>query len=93
MSEHTISIGDRMIANPDVAHAGHLGVVYLVTRLLPGNVVVAPETGGRPMRVNPIHLRPAPDHDNTPPGTATVATVPYEAPLDQGTLVTVAGPG
>jgi hypothetical protein len=93
MSEHRFRVGDRVVVAPDVARAAHRGVVYRVTRLLPVNIVAEPVDGGRPIRVNPMHLRPAPDGDSAPPATAAVAGVPYEAPLDQGTLVTVAGPG
>jgi hypothetical protein len=94
----TYRVGDTVIVDPAVATARHLGVIYRVTRLLPVNVVVEPVGGGRPMKINPGYLRPAPETDSTTAhsgsggGTATVG-VPYEAPLDQGTLVTVAGPG
>jgi hypothetical protein len=97
-SEHSYTIGDRVIVDPAVASARHQRVVYRITRLLPVNVVVEPEGGGRTMKINPRYLRPAPeDGDNT--GTdataaqASVELVPYETPLEQGTLVTVAGPG
>jgi hypothetical protein len=98
-SEHTYAIGDRVIVDPAVASARHLGVVYRVTRLLPVNVVVEPEGGGRPMRINPSYLQPPPDADSTSTSTGTSAAVasvelvPYETPLEQGALVTVAGPG
>jgi hypothetical protein len=51
------------------------------------------------MRINPSYLQPAPDaapNTTGAPASAAVATVelvPYETPLDQGALVTVAGPG
>jgi hypothetical protein len=96
-SERTYAIGDRVIVDPAVARASHLGVVYRVTRLLPVNVVVEPEGGGRGMKINSSYLQPAPDANSTSTGaTAAVASVelvPYEAPLEQGTLVTVTGPG
>jgi hypothetical protein len=98
-SEPTYAIGDRVIVDPAVASARHLGVVYRVTRLLPVNVVVKPVDGGRTMKINPSCLRPAPDADSTSTSTgvtaavANVELVPYETPLDQGALVTVAGPG
>jgi hypothetical protein len=95
-SEHTYAIGDRVIVDPTVASARHRGVVYRVTRLLPVNVIVTPEGGGRNLKINPSYLQPAPDADTSGTGTtaaARVELVPYETPLDQGTLVTVAGPG
>ncbi len=97
-SEHSYTIGDRVIVDPAVARASHHGVVYRVTRLLPVNVVVEPEGGGRTMKINPRYLRAAPESgDNTSTDAtaaqASVELVPYETPLDQGTLVTVAGPG
>jgi hypothetical protein len=112
-STPTYAVGDTVIVDPAVAAARPLGVVYRITQLLTVNVVVEPVGGGRPMKINPGYLQPAPATDHTTDtdtadtgtaatgtaatgtagGTATVATVPYEAPLDQGTLVTVAGPG
>ena len=96
-SEHTYAIGDRVIIDPAVARASYLGVVYRITRLLPVNVIVTPEGGGRNLKINPIYLQPAPDAGTSAATAtttaATVELVPYEAPLDQGTLVTVAGPG
>jgi hypothetical protein len=100
-SEHTYAIGDRVIVDAAVARASHLGVVYRVTRLLPVNVVVEPGGGGRTMKINPIYLQPAPDAENSVAGAGTGASaarasvelVPYETPLEQGALVTVAGPG
>jgi len=70
-------------------------VVYRVTRTLKVNVVVEPVDGGRAMRIHPDYLLPAPDDTTaaaTVAATASVA-VPYLAPLDPGTVVTVAGPG
>jgi hypothetical protein len=96
-SENTYAIGDRVIVDPAVASGRHLGVVYRVTRLLPVNVVVEPEGGGRTMKINPAYLQPAPDTDITSTGAtapvASVEVVPYETALEQGSLVTVAGPG
>ncbi len=96
-SERTYAIGDRVIVDPAVATARHRGVVYRVTRLLPVNVVVEPEGGGRGMRIKPEYLQPAPDTNSSTTGggaaVASVELVPYETPLDQGALVTVAGPG
>jgi hypothetical protein len=96
-SEQAYAIGDRVIVDPAVASARHLGITYRVTRLLPVNVVVEPEGGGRTMRINPSYLQPAPDTDSTSTGAsavvASVELVPYETPLEQGALVTVAGPG
>jgi hypothetical protein len=98
-SERTYAVGDRAIVDPAVASARHLGVVYSVTRLLPVNVVVEPVDGGRTMKINPSYLRPAPDADNSRTSTAATAAVanvelvPYETSLEQGALVTVAGPG
>ncbi|WP_019901951.1 hypothetical protein [Salinispora arenicola] len=96
-SAHSYAIGDRVIVDPAIASARHRGVIYRVTRLLPVNVVVEPDGGGRTMRINPSYLRPAPDANNTNTGATAAVTgverVPYETPLDQGTLVTVAGPG
>lgn len=96
-TQRTYATDDRVIVDPAVARASHLGVVYRVTRLLPVNVIVEPEGGGRPLKINPICLQPAPDADSSGAGAtaaaASVELVPYETPLDQGTLVTVAGPG
>jgi hypothetical protein len=44
---------DRVIVDPSVARSTHRGVVYVVTNVLPVNVDVVPEQGGRPMRINP----------------------------------------
>lgn len=96
-SEPTYAIGDPVIVDPAVASTRHLGVVYRVTRLLPVNVVVEPVDGGRTMKINPRYLQPAPDAGSTGTGTAAavanVELVPYESPLEQGALVTIAGPG
>lgn len=88
-SPHTYSIGDRVTIDPAVARASTLGVAYRVTRLLPVNVVVEPVDGGRPVKVNPTYLRPAPTADTT----GGEWTMTHEAPLHPGTLVTVAGAG
>jgi hypothetical protein len=100
MSEHRFSVDDRVVVAPEFARPAHRGVVYRVTRLLPVNVVVEPERGGRAMRINPTYLQPAPDQpasDATAPSTGIGAVgvpyVPQPLPLDQGTVVTVAGPG
>lgn len=100
-SQHTHSIGDRVIVDPAVARSSHLGVVYRVTRLLPVNVVVEPVDGGRTMKINPGFLQPAPATEadtiestssgNASAGAATSAS--FQPPLEQGTVVTVAGPG
>jgi len=88
MSTHTFEVDDRVVIDPTVANARERGVVYRVTRLLTTNVEIEPQTGGRPMRVNPQHLQAAPD------GADAVAAlgVARQAPLVQGTIVTVAGP-
>ncbi|WP_435204963.1 hypothetical protein [Micromonospora sp. bgisy143] len=98
-SPHTYSIGDRVTIDPAVARASTRGVTYRVTRLLPVNVVVEPVEGGRPVKVNPIYLRPASSADTTA-GSSTGGgrtgsgwTMIHEAPLHPGTLVTVAGAG
>ena len=97
-SEPTYAIGDRVIVDPAVAWARHLGVVYRVTRLLPVNVIVEPVGGGRPLKINPAlpaaRARRRQQHRRRPAAAAAnVELVPYETPLEQGTLVTVAGPG
>ncbi|GAA5200692.1 hypothetical protein GCM10023322_79080 [Rugosimonospora acidiphila] len=93
-STHTYAIGDRVIIDPAVARPRHLGIVYRVTRLLPVNVIIEPAAGGRPVRVNPGDLRPAPDTDSTTTTvTPAAVTMPYTPPLHQGTLVTVSGGG
>ncbi|MDG4755773.1 hypothetical protein O7630_33035 [Micromonospora sp. WMMD718] len=99
-SPHTYAIGDRVTIDPAVARASTRGVTYRVTRLLPVNVVVEPVDGGRPVKVNPTYLRPAPAADTTTSGSSTGGgthsgewTMIHEAPLHPGTLVTVAGPG
>ncbi|WP_435585891.1 hypothetical protein [Micromonospora aurantiaca (nom. illeg.)] len=101
-SPHTYTVGDRVTIDPAVARASTRGVTYRVTRLLPVNVVVEPVDGGRPVKVNPTYLRPAPTADST---TTTDSSsigggthsgewaMLHEAPLHPGTLVTVAGPG
>ncbi len=89
MSQTRFCQGDRVIVAPEAARPANRGVVYRVTRTLKVNVVVEPVDGGRPMRIHPDYLLPAPD-DTT--ATAGVA-VPYLAPLDPGAVVTVAGPG
>jgi hypothetical protein len=74
-SEHTYAIGDRVIIDPAVAAARHRGIVDRVTRLLPVNVVVEPEGGGRTMRINPSFYSPRPT-----PTTASPAPAPTRAP-------------
>ncbi|MFB9238176.1 hypothetical protein ACFFWC_21910 [Plantactinospora siamensis] len=98
-SPHIYTVGDRVIIDPAVARASNRDVIYRVTRLLPVNVVVEPVNGGRPVKVNPTYLRPAPAADTTTSGGTTSAstggewTMIHEAPLHPGTLVTVAGAG
>ncbi|MFF0172910.1 hypothetical protein [Micromonospora profundi] len=89
-SPHTYAIGDRVTIDPAVARASTRGVTYRVTRLLPVNVVVEPVEGGRPVKVNPTCLRPAHKADTT---TGSEWSMAHEAPLQPGTLVTVAGAG
>lgn len=92
-SQHRFAVGDRVVVAPEFARPAHQGVVCRVSRILTVNVVVDPVGGGRPMRINPAYLRPAPD-DDAPAGSAV--GVSYQAPpppLEQGTVVTVAGPG
>ncbi len=94
MSRKPFTMGDRVIVAPDFARPAHRGVVYRVTRALPVNVVVEPVAGGRPMRINPTYLLPAPEA--TTPADSVAIGVPYAPqpqPLEQGTVVTVAGPG
>jgi hypothetical protein len=94
MSHQRFTVGDRVVVAPDYARPAHRGTVYQVTRELPVNVVVEPVGGGRAMRINPAYLLPAPDTATTATGSTAVA-VPYEPqplPLQQGTVVTVAGP-
>src|SRR6266511_4818996 len=99
MSRKPFTVGDRVVVAADFARPAHRGVVYRVTRTLPVNVVVEPVDGGRPMRINPTYLQPAPDEATAPPGIpAAIAAVgvpyvPQPLPLAQGTVVTVAGPG
>jgi hypothetical protein len=96
MSEHRFCVGDRVVVAPHVARAAHHGVVYRITRILNVNVVAEPLGAGRPIRINPGYLLPAPDtgtDTGTEPATTTAVGVPYLPPLEQGTLVTVAGPG
>src|SRR5438874_5286285 len=93
MNQTRFCQGDRVIIAPEAARPANRGVVYRVTRTLKVNVVVEPVDGGRPMRIHPDYLLPAPDDTTaTAAATASVA-VPYLAPLDPGTVVTVAGPG
>jgi hypothetical protein len=93
MSHKPFTVGDRVIISPDFARPAHRGVVYRITRTLPVNVVVEPVAGGRPMRINPAYLLPAPD-EAIPAGSVAVGVpyVPQPQPLDQGTVVTVVGP-
>jgi len=99
MTRKPFTVGDRVIVAPDFARPAHRGLVYRVTRTLPVNVVVEPVAGGRPMRINPTYLLPAPDEATTPatsPAGSVAVGVPYlpqPQPLEQGTVVTVAGPG
>lgn len=90
MNQPRLRIGDRVVVDAEVARAADRGVIYQVTKTLKVNVIVEPEGGGRPMRINPIYLLPAPQ---TPTTAIDAAGRPYQPPLDQGTVVTVAGPG
>lgn len=101
-SPHTYTVGDRVTIDPTVARASTRGVTYRVTRLLPVNVIVEPVDGGRPAKVNPTYLRPAPTADSTTTTDSSSTgggthssewTMIHEASLHPGTLVTVAGPG
>jgi hypothetical protein len=53
--------------------------------------VIEPVGGGRGVRVKPDVLQPAPTGPAQTASTADV--VPYQAPVDAGAIVTVAGPG
>src|SRR5205823_3478649 len=79
MSQTRFCQGDRVIVAPEAARPANRGVVYRVTRILKVNVVVEPVDGGRPVRIHPDYLLPAPDDTTTAAsvaGTASVA-VPY----------------
>ena len=83
------AIGDLVIIDPQVATAAYLGKVYRVTRLVKVNVLIEPVDGGRGVRIKPDLLQPAPTDPHA--AKAAVVAVPYQAPLDAGTVVTVAG--
>lgn len=86
------AIGDLVIIDPQVATPAYLGKVYRVTRLLKVNVVIEPVGGGRGVRVKPDLLQPAPTDTAQTTPTSAAEVVPYQAPLDAGAVVTVAGP-
>ena len=81
-------LGDRVICNPEEVSAKYLGIVWIVERILPVNVVLQRVGGGRGLVIHPAALLPAPDGD-TPP---TAVLVPYRPPLSVGAVVTVASP-
>ena len=87
MSEtpHTFAVGDRVICNPAETSAKWHGTVWTVEKIMPVNVVLRPEAGGRGLRILPSALLPAPADGDT-------AVVPYLPPLSAGAVVTVASP-
>lgn len=84
--------GDEVIVKAEYARGQDIGVVYVVDRLGPVNVVVLPKGGGRGLRIQPDMLDPAPA-GGTRSDVAAVQTVPYYEPLNPGQVVTVSGPG
>ena len=84
---HTYAIDDRVVVDPTVARRKDVGVIYVVKEILPVNVVLEPERGGRRMRINPAYLLPAPATGAAPATTAEV--VPFESLLQWGTVVRV----
>jgi hypothetical protein len=100
MTDHTFTVGDLVIVDPEFARPTQRGVVYRVTRLLPVNIIAEPVAGGRPIRANPSMLLPAPADaaaiESAAAGaTATAVGVTYQPPpppLYRGQVVTIAGP-
>ncbi len=92
MSTHPYAVGDRVIINPEIARASELGVVWSITQHLKVNDVIERVDGaGRPMRINPLDLCPAPA-ETAPSPAVKAEVIPYQAPLYPGTVVTIAGP-
>ena len=92
MTTHQYADGDRVIIDPEIARPTEMGVIWTVTRHLKVNVVITRVDGaGRPMRINPMHLRHAPA-DTAPSPTTAAEVIPYQAPLEPGTVVTITGP-
>jgi hypothetical protein len=94
MDTERYSVGDLVVVDPTYARPTQLGLVYRITSILKVNVEAVPVAGGRRLRANPDYLLPAPATPNGQPIPTAVA-VPYVAPvwLDQGQVVTIAGPG
>lgn len=88
-SPRRFAVGDRVICNPEEVSAKYVGIVWIVERILPVNVVLSPVDGGKGLVIHPAALLPAPDGD-TPPTTSLL--VPYRPPLPVGAVVTVASP-
>lgn len=82
--------GDRVVFLPEFGRATDVGRVYVVDRIMPVNVVILPEGGGRGVRVKPFMIGPAPV-GGTPAATSQI--VAYFPPLWPGQVVSVAGPG
>lgn len=85
---HTFAVGDRVICNPLETPAKFHHTIWTVERLLPVNVVLRPEGGGRGLRIHPSALLSAPD-GNAP---AESVNVPFLPQLGVGTVVTIASP-
>ena len=97
MSEHSFPKDSFVIIDPAVARPDWVGVIYRVTKVNPVNVLLTREHGsGRPIRINPAHLLPAPE---TTPGTGSgsatadgTAAPPLPPPLYVGTVVAAKRP-
>lgn len=74
-------VEDRVIVDPGLQRRQDRGVVYLVKEILPVNVVIEPEGGGRRQRINPAYLLPAPER------SSDAAFIPFEPLLWPGTVV------
>lgn len=78
-----VQVGDRVVIHP--AHAGRFtGIVFVVEKLLPKNVDIRPEAGGRGVRCASSLLRPAGEA-----ASAVVVEVPI-VPME-GTVVRFRG--
>lgn len=82
-------VGDLVTIDPVIATPKYHNVVFRVEKLLPVNVDLAPVNGGRGLRTSPNFLRPASD---TAPAASAAPAIgrPYEAPLPEFSVVTVA---
>src|SRR5687768_8549049 len=92
----------RVVVNQDHFPGKYAGVVWLVDKLLQVNVELRPESGvGKRLRIRLEYLLPATDENVAKDGKGytvhstsdSTTLVPLYPPLENGTVVKIAGPG